>query len=230
MQDYGRRFLAELLGTFTLVFFGCASVISNAFPGAEFGLLGIALTHAIALSVAVTSTMNISGGHLNPAVSFALLLARRINARVFLVHLAAQLAAALIAALLLKAVFPVSVARVVSYGVPALHMGLSFMQGVGIEILLTFFLMSAIYGTLIAPTAPRVGGFGIGLTLLFLILGAGPLTGAVMNPARALGPAIASGNWTAHLLYWIGPVIGALLAAVVWEFGLLRRDVATTTA
>ncbi len=84
--------------------------------------------------------------------------------------------------------------------------------------------MSAVYGTAVAPTSPKVGGFGIGLSLLFIILAIGPLTGASVNPARALGPALASGQWTAQLAYWIGPIIGGILAALVWEFGLIGRE------
>lgn len=227
MHDYTRRFFAELLGTFMLVFFGCAAVVMNAFPGANMGILGVAFAHAIALSVAVTATMNISGGHLNPAVTLGFLAVRRITLPVAGVHLAAQVVAAGLAALALKMVLPAGVARVVSYGLPELNLSVSLAQGIGIEALLTFILMSAIYGTAVAPTAPRVGGFGIGLTLLFLILGAGPLTGAAMNPARALGPAFAAGNFTAHAVYWIGPVLGALAAAFFWEKIMLGGTMAT---
>ncbi len=96
-------------------------------------------------------------------------------------------------------------------------------QAIGIELVLTFFLMSAVFGTAVSPDAPRVAGFGIGLVLLFDILVGGPLTGAAMNPARAFGPAVVSGEWVGQLVYWIGPIAGALLAAVLWEFLLLPK-------
>lgn len=224
MPGYSRRFIAELLGTFTLVYFGSAAIIANAYPGAGFGLLGVALAHALALSIGVTATMNISGGHLNPAVTIGLLAGRRITVPVAVVHLLAQVAAAVLAALALKASYPHGVAKVVGYGVPQLNINISFMQGLLLEALGAFFLVSAVYGTAVAPTAPKVGGFGIGLSLLFIILAIGPLTGASVNPARALGPAIASGQWTAQLAYWIGPILGGVLAALVWEFGLLGRE------
>jgi aquaporin Z len=96
-------------------------------------------------------------------------------------------------------------------------------QAIGIELVLTFFLMSAVFGTAVSPDAPRVAGFGIGLVLLFDILVGGPLTGAAMNPARAFGPAVISGEWVGQLVYWIGPIAGALLAAVLWEFLLLPK-------
>jgi aquaporin Z len=223
MPGYTRRFVAELLGTFTLVYFGCAAVIANAYPGAGFGLLGVALAHALALSIGVTATMYISGGHLNPAVTIGLLAGRRITVPVALVHLLAQVAAAALAALALKASYPHGVAKVVGYGVPSLNINVSFLQGAFLEGLGTFFLVSAVYGTVVAPTSPKVGGFGVGLSLLFIILAIGPLTGGSVNPARALGPAFASGQWTAQLAYWIGPIIGGILAALVWEFGLIGR-------
>ena len=74
-----------------------------------------------------------------------------------------------------------------------------------------------------SPDAPRVGGFGIGLVLLFDILVGGPLTGAAMNPARAFGPALVAGSWIGQLVYWIGPILGGILAAFLWEFVLLPR-------
>ena len=224
MPALSRRFVAELFGTFTLVFFGCASVITNAYPGTNVGLVGIALAHALALSVAVTATMAISGGHLNPAVTIALATVGRVDWRTAGVHLAAQLAAAVLSAFALKAFFPAAIASVVAWGTPQLSINVSLLQGIALEALMTFFLVSAIYGTAISVNAPKVGGFGIGLTLGFLIIGGGTLTGAAMNPARAVGPAIAAANWTAHAVYWIGPIVGALLAALLWDRFLLRGE------
>ena len=83
--------------------------------------------------------------------------------------------------------------------------------------------MSAVFGTAVSPDAPRVGGFGIGLVLLFDILVGGPLTGAAMNPARAFGPALVSGEWLGHVVYWVGPIAGAILAALLWEYVLLPK-------
>jgi glycerol uptake facilitator-like aquaporin len=91
-----------------------------------------------------------------------------------------------------------------------------------IEGLMTFFLVSAYFGTILNPAAPRLGGLGVGLTLLFDMLVGGPLTGAAVNPARAFGPALVSGQWVGHLVYWIGPIVGGVLAALLWEYVLLR--------
>lgn len=224
MSTLSRRFVAEMIGTFALVFFGCASVITNAYPGTNVGLVGVALAHAVALAIGVSFAMPISGGHLNPAVTLGLMSVGKVDARTGAVHLAAQVLAALLAALALQAFFPEEIAGVVAYGTPQLSLNVSLLQGIGLEALMTFFLMSAVFGTVVSADAPRIGGFGVGLTLVFLILGGGTLTGAAMNPARALGPAIAAGRWTGHAVYWIGPILGAIVAAFVWDRFLLKGE------
>ncbi len=224
MSTLSRRFAVELIGTFALVFFGCASVVTNAYPGTNVGLVGVALAHAVALAIGVSFAMPISGGHLNPAVTLGLLSVGKVDLRTAGVHLAAQVSAALLAALALQAFFPEAIAGVVSYGTPQLSLNVSLVQGIGLEALMTFFLMSAVFGTVVSADAPRIGGFGVGLTLVFLILGGGTLTGAAMNPARALGPAFASGTWTGHAVYWIGPILGAVVASFVWDRFLLRGE------
>jgi glycerol uptake facilitator-like aquaporin len=133
------------------------------------------------------------------------------------------LAAAVLAAFLVKALLPVGAVRSAMVGVPIIAGSMTLGQAVGLELVLTFFLMFAVYGTAVSPDAPRVGGFGIGLVLLFDILVGGPLTGAAMNPARAFGPAVVSGEWVGHIVYWAGPIGGALLAALLWEYFLLPR-------
>lgn len=218
-----RRAVAEALGTFGLAFIGCGAVVATALPGVTYGLLGVAVAHAVVLSVMVTATMNISGAHLNPAVTVGLLAGRRIGGRDAVVYLVAQLAGAVIGAWLVRLLLPPAAVAATFLGVPALQNGVSFTGGVAIEAALTFFLMCAVYGTAVAPTAPKVGGFGIGLTLMCLILVGGNLTGAAMNPSRAFGPALVSGNFLSHAVYWIGPVIGAVAAAGLWEAILLER-------
>jgi aquaporin Z len=131
--------------------------------------------------------------------------------------------AAVLAAYLVKALFPVGAVRNALVGVPVIAGSISLTQAIGLELILTFFLMSAVYGTAVSADAPRVGGFGIGLVLLFDILVGGPLTGAAMNPARAFGPAVVSGEWVGHIAYWVGPIAGALLAALLWEYFLLPK-------
>jgi len=216
-----RRLVAEAFGTFALVFFGCASIVVNNFPGVNSGLLGIALVHAIVLSVAVTATMSISGGLVNPALTIGLFVARRLDAATTVAYIIVQVIAAIVAAWAVTLCFPQGVGKLVAWGTPIIGNSVTLAGAIGVEALLTFFLMSAVMGTVVSPDAPKVGGFGVGLTLFFCILVAGPLTGASVNPARAFGPALVSGTWTGHVAYWVGPIIGAIIAAVLWDRVLL---------
>src|SRR5438445_8213667 len=121
----------------------------------------------------------------------------------------------------MKGLLPVAAVRVTLAGAPKLADTVTFMQGIWIEAVLTLFLVSAVFGTAVSPEAPKVGGFGIGVVLLFDILVGGPLTGAAMNPARAFGPALVGMDWHGHVAYWIGPLFGAAVAAIVWAKILL---------
>lgn len=218
-----RRAAAEALGTFGLVFIGCGAVVATALPGSDAGLLEVALAHAIVLGVLATAALNISGAHFNPAVTIGFLAAGRISLTDGLGYLAAQLAAGLAGAWLVGALMPQAAVDAVMAGTPMLGNGTSLGSGIVLEAVFTFFLMSAIYGTAVDPRAPKVGGFGIGLTLLFLILVGGPLTGAAMNPARAVAPAIVSGHLVSQAVWWIGPILGALAATALWEKVLLEK-------
>jgi glycerol uptake facilitator-like aquaporin len=99
----------------------------------------------------------------------------------------------------------------------------SFMQGVWIEAAFTFLLVSAVFGTAVSAEAPKIAGFGIGLAIFVAAVVAGTWTGAVLNPARAFGPALVAWQWNAHAVYWIGPLIGAGVAGAVWKALLLPR-------
>lgn len=218
-----RRILAEAIGTFGLVFFCAGGIVVGALPNTGIGLMGVALTQALALGVLVTAFMNISGAHFNPAVTLGFLVGGRIRPGPAAGYITVQLVAAVAAAWLVTALLPGSAVMATALGTPMIQNGMTLWQAIAIEAVLTFFLMSAFYGTVVAPTAPAVGGFGIGLVMFFGIMVGGPLTGAAVNPARALGPALISGNWIGHVVYWIGPLVGAVVAAVVWERGLMDR-------
>jgi len=223
MPSLARRVVAEGIGTFALVFFGCAAVLVNVYPGAKYDLLGIALVHAVVFGVMITATMNISGGHLNPAVTIGLWSGRRIDGRTAAAYVAVQLLAGVLAALAVRLLVPANVSRIGTLGTPAIASTMTLGAAIALEALLTFFLVFAVYGTAVAPTAPKVGGFGIGLVLFFDIMIGGPLTGAAMNPARAFGPALVSGTWFAQVVWWAGPILGGVVAAQVWERVLLRE-------
>jgi aquaporin Z len=221
MPSLLRRSLAEALGTFALVFIGVGSMASKYYPDANYGLLGIATAHAIVLSVMITATMAVSGGHLNPAVTIGLLVARRATGQTAVAYIVAQLAGAVLAAFAVKALFPIGITRPIALGTPMIAGNVQLWQAITIEAVLTFFLVSAVFGTCVNSEAPKVGGFAVGLVLLFDILVGGPLTGAAMNPARAFGPALVAGQWVAHGVYWVGPILGGVTAALLWEHVLL---------
>jgi MIP family channel proteins len=224
MPSLSRRAFAEALGTFALVFFGAGAVASKYYPEATFGIFGVAVAHGLVLAVMVTALMGISGGHLNPAVTIGLVVTRRTRPVDGAVYIVAQLVGAVLAALMLKEVYPTGVIRPISLGTPTLATTIQLPQAILMEAIMAFFLVSAVFGTCINPDAPRIGGFGIGLTLLFCVLVGGPLTGAAVNPARAFGPALVSGQWVAHIAYWVGPILGGIVAALVWEYFLLPPE------
>ncbi len=219
-----RPLTAEFIGTFGLVFIGGGAVVVNEARSGALGLTGIALAHAIVLAVMVTALMNISGAHFNPAVTFGLWLTNKIEAKDAGLYVATQLIAAIVAALLIKTLLPALAGEITGYGTPRIAGDVEFVKAIGIEAILTFFLVSAVFGTAVSSQAPKVGGFGIGLVLLFDILVGGPLTGAAMNPARALGPALVAGEWVGQAVFWVGPLLGGAVAALVWGKVLLPRE------
>ena len=221
-KGYVKPLLAELIGTFAFVFIGAGSIITNTLTHGALGTVGIALAHGLALSIMITVFAATSGGHINPAVTIGMLVTRRIEPLLGLLYIVAQLVGATLAGMLLQAVFPFAAWQAAQLGTPNLAPGVSFGTGVLVEAVLTFFLLLAVFGTAVDPRAPKIGGFGIGLTVAFDILMGGALTGASMNPARTFGPALAGGFWQNDLVYWIGPIIGAVIAALIYEYVILR--------
>ncbi len=221
-----RSLVGEFVGTFALVFIGAASVVADNVSKGKVGLVGVAAAHALVLSIMVSAIWHISGAHFNPAVTFGLWIARKISTPLAGLYIGTQLIAAVAAALLLLPIFPAAAVQAVHLGTPALGEGTGFGAGVLLEAILTFFLVFAVFGTAVDPRGPFKGiaGFGIGLVLGFDILVGGPLTGGSMNPARTFGPALVSGFWDQHLVYWIGPLLGGAAAAAVYGYFLLPRS------
>jgi len=228
MPSLLRRSIAEAIGTFALIFIGVGSVAAKYYPDANYGVYGIATAHALVLAVMITATMAISGGHINPAVTVGLLVARRVTSQTAVAYIIAQLIGAVVGALAIKAIFPLGVTRPIALGTPAIASNIQLSQAIALEAILTFFLVSAVFGTCVNPEAPKVGGFAVGLVLWACIIVGGPLTGAALNPARAFGPALVGGQWVAHAVYWVGPLLGGIVAGLVWEHVLLppRRSAA----
>jgi MIP family channel proteins len=217
-----KQCVAEFVGTFTLIFIGVGAIYNNT-PGNGMGLLGVALAHGLAIAVMVSAAGGISGGHLNPAVTFGLFVGGKMNLMDSLAYWVAQLAGGSAAGFLLVALFGQHGVEIVAKGTPDLGPDTTVGMGILIELVLTFFLVFVVYGSAVDSRAPKIGGLAIGLTVALDILFGGPLTGAAMNPARTFGPALASGHWNNHMVYWIGPLAGGALAGVIYGQFLIKQ-------
>ena len=224
MKDPLRHFAAEFVGIFALVFVGGAAIMLSKNAGIGIGLLEVAIAHGLILAIMVTATMRISG-HFNPAVTIGFLVTRRIEPMMAGIYIVAQLLGAMLAAYALKGIFPEALFTAARGGGQVISLDISSTQAFFAELIATFFLVFAVFGTAVDPQAPRVGGFAIGLTVTADILAIGPLTGASMNPARSFGPAVASGVYEAQIIYWTAPIVGAVLAAVLYDVLFLRHAV-----
>ena len=208
--------VAEFLGTFTLVFIGAGAGALAGSTGA--GLVGVALAHGIALVVIVYAWGAISGAHVNPAVSVSLALVGRIPWSRAAYFVVVQLLGAAVAGyLLLWLLGPAG-----NLGMTLPGAGVTAIQAVVIEAVLTFFLVTAVFGSAVAERNGNAAGFAIGLVLAMDILMGGSLTGASMNPARTFGPALAMGNFDMIWVYLVGPVVGGGLAAWVYDRVILK--------
>ena len=228
ITEHGRALLAEAAGTFWFISIGAGSIVADATlpAGAKLGVLGVALAHGLALAVAISSFGSISGGHFNPAVTLGLWIADKHPRERVLTYWGAQAVGALAAGVFLRIAFDHALAatNATLLGTPAVVAGLPALTAIVIELVLTVFLLWAVFGTAVSPSAPRIAGFGIGLAVAADILIGGPLTGAAMNPARWLGPAIASGHLEGWYVYLIGAFAGGAIAGLTYKY-LFASDV-----
>jgi MIP family channel proteins len=221
MSQEAKKFLAELIGTFALVFFGAGAILQQNATGAV-GITGIAVAHGMAILVGVYAFGHISGGHFNPAVTFGALVTRRIGFGGAISYWIAQLVGAVLGAYVLCAAYGGPTEA--HLGAPAVAAGVSPLMALSLEGLMAFMLVIVIAGTAIDPRAPKgFAGLAIGLTLVGNILAGGTLTGASFNPARAFGPALVAGHWQDQWLYWVGPMIGGAIAALLYDRMFLER-------
>lgn len=223
MKDMLRTLVAEFIGTFALTFVGGAAIISAQGADAAAGLVAVALAHGLILALMVSAFMRVSAAF-NPAVSLALVATRRISPTTFLVHLVAQLGGGIVAAMALKGSLPAAALAATRIGGQQVSLAITTTQAISLEAIATAFLVLVVFGTAVDPKGPRIGGLAIGLTIAADILAIGPITGGSMNPARSFGPALVSGIFEGHLVYWIGPMIGGLVAGLVYEYLFLRGD------
>ena len=213
-----RPCIAEFIGTFALVFVGIGAIRT-----AGHDVLAVALAHGLTIAAFVSATMHISGGQLNPAVTFGLVCGGHMTIGDAVRYWIAQLLGGTAAALICLGIFN---RDTVVTGTPQLAAGISPMSGIIVEAILTFFLVFVVHGTGIDERGRRVAGLAIGSTVTLDILFGGPLTGAAMNPARVFGPAVAANFWKAHYVYWIGPLIGGAAAGFVYSLFIERTPAA----
>jgi MIP family channel proteins len=224
MRSTLRPLVAELIGTFFLVFCGVGAAVSELYRSGTVGFLGIAVANGIALAIGITATMAASGGHLNPAVTIGMWSIGRVDAAKAAKYVVSQLAGAILAVLAIKMLYPEMAGQIAIYGAPRLATDVTATQGILIEAILTFLLAFAVMGTMVDGRAPKIGGLGVGLIVVCDVLAGGQMTGAAMNPARAFAPMLVGNMWTGVAIYWVGPVLGAIVAMQVYERLILQQD------
>ena len=228
MYNTPQKLAAEFIGTFALIFFGAGAICTEQFlhGAGGVGLFGIAIAHGLAIAIMVSALGHISGGHFNPAVTIGFWVTKRINTLDVVLYWAAQLAGAIAAAFLLKAIIPEDTWRAVALGTPDLARDFSRLSGMILEAVTTFFLVLTVFATAVDEKGAfrSIAGFGIGLSISLGILVAGPFTGAALNPARAFGPALAASHWANHGVYWVGPLAGGFVAGLLYDSLYLKKS------
>jgi MIP family channel proteins len=228
MYNLTQKLTAEFLGTFALIFFGAGAVCVDFHlrnSGSTLGLLGIALAHGMALAAMVAAFGSISGSHFNPAVTIGYWVTKRLTTLDTLAYWAAQLVGAVAAAFLLKAILPGETWTGISGGRPDLMPDFPSWAALALEATATFFMVLLVFATIVAERGgfKPIASFSIGLTYELGVLVAYPFTGGALNPARAFGPALASGHWHNQLIYWVGPLGGGFLAGLIYDTWFLRN-------
>lgn len=223
--------LAEFIGTFALVFVAVGSVNVNLPLHGLFDIFGIAAACGIIVMIAVYSIGNISGAHINPAVTASLFVTGQMELKNTISYIVSQLMGAIGACVLLSYILP-SDAGKITLETTVLASDVTFVTGTIIEAILTFMLVFTIFGVAVDNrTSTKHAGVIIGAIVFLDIIVGGSLTGASMNPARTFGPALVLGHWADHLVYWIGPLSGGILAAVIYtKVFSLKTDSRTDNA
>ena len=222
LAETSRRSFVELLGTFALVFVGVGTIMAVG-PQADAGTLEVALAHGFVIAVMISAVGHISGGYFNPAITFGFMLTRRISVLLGFFYLFAQFAGGVLAALLLRWIFPAASRDATNLGAPARHT-IALGPALVVEALLTFFLVWVVFATIADPrsTYTAVAGIAIGLVVVFDNLMGYPLTSAIINPARALGPQLIGNSWGDAWIWYVGPFAGGAIAALLYDELYLR--------
>jgi len=220
-----RNWFAEAIATYALVFFGPLAIILSVVAYGDGlsieSIIMISLGHGAAIGLMVYAFGHISGAHINPAVTIPMMITKKISVADGIGYIIFQLIGAVVAAFSLKAILP-EIGAKVYFGTqtgPSELLNNSVMAGITVEIILTFFLVTVIFLTAVHKKAPAgIHGISIGGMVFLLHLVGVPLTGASMNPARTFGPAVVSGFWELHWLYWVAPIIGGIIAGVIMNY------------
>lgn len=219
-----KKYLAEFIGTFVLTFVGCgAAAISGGITGV-LGILGISCAFGLSIVAMAYSIGNISGCHINPAVSLAMWISKKLDTKDFVGYVIAQVLGGVVAAACLKAVGSMCSPVIEGLGTngfgDASYVGLNVTGAIIVEVILTFIFLMVILGVTSKEENASVAGLVIGLSLAFVHIIGIPLTGTSVNPARSLGPALLAGGEALSQVwvFIVAPLIGAALAAVVWKY------------
>ena len=217
-----RKFVAEFLGTFGLVLFGAGAILQQQMTQTV-GTTGIAVAHGLAILIGIYALGHISGGHFNPAVTFAFFLTRRFSAGLTILYWVAQVLGAIVAAWLLAMAYSNGAADA-HLGAPVSDPSIRPSLAALLEGVAAFMLVTTVFGSAVDPRSPRgFAGLAIGLTVTANILMGGVLTGMAFNPARAFGPALVAGFWQDQWVYWVGPLLGGGTAGILYDRFLLER-------
>jgi aquaporin Z len=228
VERIGRAAAAEFVGTFALIFFGAGAVIL--FANGKVDLVGVALANGLVIAIMVSQMGHLSGGVFNPAIQAALWATGKMPTARSAIYIAAQFLGAIAAAYLLRFLVPGPTFHAGAGGTPALAAGLATSKGVLFEAVGTFFLVWAVFATMVDDRGPfnRTAGFTIGLTITFGVLAIGPWTGGAFNLARWFGPALAASDFSDWYVWIVGPLAGGIVAGVLyWALFLKGKEPAT---
>jgi MIP family channel proteins len=222
-----QKSLAEFVGVLALVFIAGGAMMIADLGASNAGLVTVAFGYGLVYAAMVSAIGHVSGGHINPAVTIGAWVTQKISSGLALVYLVAQFAGGIVGALLLRAAFPKSIWSATPHplGITSVAAGISKGQGVLIEAVLTFFLVWVVFATTVDPHGSfnKIAGLAIGFVVVMDAMMGGPVTGASMNPARTLGPAIVAGKFPGIWVYFVGPIAGGIVAAALYDGVLIRR-------
>ena len=216
-----KKYIAELVGTFALVFIAagslCADFSLRQIGAQGLGLLGTSIAYGVVVTAVIYAISYISGSHVNPAVTISFWLTKRMEPNTAVMYIVSQIAGASLAGLALKILFPDAL-HTLYLGTSMLAPGVTVARGILMEFIITFLLVFTVYGTLVDRRASSgFAGVAIGLVVLFGSLIGGTISGGAANPMRVFGPAIASGQFAHHYVWWIGPILGGIAAGFVYD-------------